>query len=510
MRVIGHRWDPGRAATRVLISLGWNYGAAIATTLLQLGYAAWTGRVASTEAFGAYAIAVTVTQFVGYISNGGLATHVLRVDQLTGPVVRAAMRLGTAYGVVAFTVLQSVASWCGALWQMPALPLMLRVLSCQLLVQPAAAVAITALRRIGLVRAAVACELTAQAGGVAVGTTLLAWGMKSFGLAAAQPATAVLTVALGLLVIAVRSPIPDGSPVRSRDLVMPSGLLAGYGLLEFVTSNAPLWVVGRVFGAGVTGAYSRANVVTGLTSQFLFQGLNSAATPALAERHKQGLEGAPAVAHVVCSASAAALIGFGALAGIGPTALHVLLGNGWDRASELVPLLALGAAATLLCRSGMIIDQVCHATRALLWTQIAAAALTAAAVCAAVAWQSLLLLTAAGAMGQMAGHIVQVVGWHRHGLVHASFVVRAHVVHGLVGAALGAAAMCGTFGRPPTTGLVCGLAFMVPVVLVCTLARRRIPVYAAAVATGLCPSPRVGRKARPLDFVALSEHAEGR
>ncbi|MGW6097127.1 oligosaccharide flippase family protein [Streptomyces sp. NPDC055157] len=510
MRVMKARRGLGHGASSVLISLAWNYAGAFAVTLLQLGYAAWTGRITSAEAFGAYAIALTVTQLFGYFSNAGLATYVLRIDKLTGSVVRAALRVGTASGVAAFTVLQVVAPWCGDLWQMPVLHPMLSVLGCQLLVQPGAAVAVTALRRIGLVRTAVACELTAQAGGIAVGTTLMACGWNPLGLAATQPAAAALTLVLGAFVIAFRSPIPKGSPVRARDLVMSSGFLAGYSLLEFLTSSAPMWAVGRLFGAGITGAYSRAGVLTGLTSQFLFQGLNSAVTPALAERRKQGLEGSPAVAHTVCSASAAALIGFGALAGLGPSALGLLLGTGWGRASDLIPVLALGSAATLLCRSGMIVDQVRHATGALLGTQFAVTAATAAAVCAAVARHSLFLLAAAVAMGQAAGHIVQVLGWHRDTLVHAAFVVRAHAVHGLVGVALGTAATCGAAGRPPATGLACGLASMAPVALVCGLVRRRIPVYAAVVAMGLSPLPRARRRAGPLDHVAIPEHAEGR
>ncbi|MER6059611.1 oligosaccharide flippase family protein [Streptomyces sp. NPDC001792] len=509
MRVMKPHRRVRHGASSVLISLGWNYAGAFAATLLQLGYAAWTGRAASAEAFGVYAIALTVTQVFGYFANAGLASHVMRIEELTGSVVKAALRLGTASGVVVFVMLQTVAQWCGDLWQMPALPLMLRLLSCQLLVQPGAAVAVTVLRRIGLVRTAVACELAAQAGGIAVGTILMACGWNPLGLAATQPATAVLTLALGASVIVARSPIPDGPPVRARDLIMPSSFLAGYSLVEFLTSSAPMWAVGRLFGAGVTGAYSRAGVVTGLTSQFLFQGLNSAVSPVLAERRKRGLEGASAVARTVCSASAAALIGFGVLVGLGPVALGLLLGPGWNRASELLPVLAVGAAATLLCRSGMIIDQVRHATGALLSTQFAVTAATAAAVCAAIAWRSLFLLAVAVAVGQVAGHVVQVLGWHRNRLVHASFVVRAHTVHGLVGLALDAAATFGAVGRPPATGLVCGLASMAPVALMCVLVRRRIPVYTAVAAMGLSPFPRFRRKARPLDHLSIPDYAEG-
>lgn len=507
---------PKASASAVLSSLKWNYAGSAAAMLLQIGYVACTGRIASPEAFGAYAIALTVVQLLGYFSNAGLATYVLRIDQLTRPAMRAAMRLGAASGFVFFLLTEAAAPTLGALWHMPALVPMLRLLGCQLLAQPGASVTVTALRRVGLVRAAVTCELAGQGVAVAVAMTLLACGWNPLALAVAQPTTAAVGLALGMAVTGLRSPLPAGPPVRAVDLLASSSFLAGYSLLEFVTSSAPMWVVGRLFGPGVTGAYNRASLLAGLSSQLLFQGLNSSVTPLLAERRGRGLARDPAVAHTLYSASAAALICFGALAGIGPAALSLLLGSGWGTASALVPLLAVGSAMTLLCRSGMIIDQVRRSTGALLSTQLVATVVTALAVAAAVASHSLALLAAAAAVGQAAGHIVQLVCWHRAGLLHASVALRAHAVHSAVGAALGAAAAVGAHGRPPVGAVAFGLSSMLPVVAVCVPLRTRIPLYTTVVAMGLrWPSRRTGHPTtpshgtRPLDESAAAGHSKG-
>ncbi|MCW2903801.1 MAG: hypothetical protein JWO67_6066 [Streptosporangiaceae bacterium] len=510
---LGHL--PDSAPSSVLISLGWNYAGSAVAMLLQLGYVACTGRIAHPDAFGSYAIAFTVTQFLGLFSNAGLATCVLRIDQLTSPAMRAAMRLGTASGIIFFLLTEAMAPWCGDLWHMPALTPMLRVLGFQLLVQSGASVTITALRRVGQSRAAVACELAGQVAGIVVSTTLLTYGRNPLGLAAAQPTAAAVTLALGTVVTLVRPLFPPGPSVRTCDLLASSSFLAGSSLLEFVTISAPVWVVGRLFGMDVTGAYSRASLMAGLTSQFLFQGLNSAVTPMLAERRKRGLARDRAVAHTVCSASAAAFICLGALAGVGPAALGLLLGSGWETASALVPVLALGSAMALVCRSGMIIDQVRRATGALIGTQLAVAATTAAGLAAAVAWHSLLLLAASAAMGQAVGHVVQLVCWHRAGLLHASVALRAHAVHGAVGSALGVAAALGAHGRQAVAAVACSLSSMLPVVLLCALLRAWIPLYTAVNAIGLQRPWKARRPAtrspgiEGLDTGATVTHMEG-
>lgn len=482
---------PAVGARSALHWLGWNWSGSAVLLVLQLAYTMYTGRTVTPGAFGAYAIALTMIQLLGYVSNGGLATYVLRAGVLTRPAVRAAWRLGTACGVLCFLVVQTAAPLVGSLWDMPEMTPLLRLLGCQFLVQPAATVVIATLRRTGRARSAVTCELAGQASGIAVGVALIALGWNPLGLAAAQPAAAAVTLAIVTLRPTARPALPPGPPVRARELLAPSGFLAGFGLLEFVGTSSPTWTAGHLFGAGATGAYSRASYFVGLPSQVLFQGLNSAATPLLAERRASDrLVGGRAAEHVVCAASAATFVGFGALCGLGPAALGLLLGPGWTLATALVPLTAAGAGMALLCRSGMIVDQTRHAGGVVLATQLTVLSTTFAGIAVAVAEQSLVLLAGAAALGQAAGHLVQIGGWHRAGLLHTGTALHMHAIHAVIGAGLGGAAALGGAGRPPAAGLGYGLVCMLPVVLLCALLRRRIPLYAVAAATGMLRAPR--------------------
>lgn len=102
----------------------------------------------------------------------------------------------------------------------------------------------------------------------------------------------------------------------------------------------------------------------------------------------------------------------------------------------------------LLCRSGMIVDQTRHAGAVVLATQLAVLSTTFAGIAVAVAEQSLVLLAGAAAIGQAAGHLVQIGGWHRAGLLHTRTALRMHAIHAVIGAGLGGAAALGARAAP--------------------------------------------------------------
>ncbi|MGW1882571.1 oligosaccharide flippase family protein [Streptomyces sp. NPDC001970] len=456
----------------------------VVVVLLQLGYTAYTARTVDARSYGAYAVALSVVPFFGYFANAGLSACVLRSERLTLPFVRAVRRLGMISGPLCFLLVETVAPVFGTLFHMPDLTAMVRLLGCAFLMQPSAVVTVAAMRRVGAAKVAVMAESLGQAVGVATAASLLAWGWSPFGLALAQPIAAAVSLSVGTAWVA-RRPLPLGPAVRARDLLAPSGFMTSHSLGQFITNSIPLWAAGQLLAAGAVGSYFRASLFTGLLLTFLYQGLNWAVTPLLAERRAEGHRFVHAVERTLCAASAVAFIGFGIAAGIGPAVLRLLLGPGWELAVALVPVLSAGAAMTLLCYCGGSIDQVRDAPRALVGTLMATVFATAVGVGVAVFARSLVLMAGGAAAGQVVGHLVQLVAWHRAGLMRAGAALRIHGVHAAVGAALGGAAALGASGRSAATALAYGLASMLPVVFVCVLLRNRIPVYAAAVATGL-------------------------
>lgn len=505
-------------------SLGWNYGGSALGILFQLGYTAIAARLVSPDHFGAYATACSVTVLLGYVANAGLATCVLRAEQLTGCLLRTVFTLAAVFGLVCFCAALLAAPLLTTVCEDPQTAGMLRVLAAQFLVQPAALAAVAALRRLERPRTAVRAELAGQITGSALALTLLLAGWNPYALATAFPLSAACTLALtacALLPERRRAPaaarlwrrrpppasaaqaptehgapsvpaaparLPVGPPVTARELLRSSSFFTGYGLVQSATNNAPLWLAGATLGAAAAGHYSRAALLTGIPLTVLAQGLHRAVTPALADARAAGRIPPQAVHDVLCSASAVGLMGLGALAGLGPAALLLLLGPTWETAARLVPVLAAGAALWMLCSTASSVDTVRMDTRALLRAQLAAIGATALMLCFARAYHSLFLAACATVVAPLAGHLVQLAHWHTAKVLGVRPLLFAHAVHAAVGTALGLSAALGLRSHPPHYGLLLGLGAMLPVALACAVLRTRLPVYATARRHGLVRS----------------------
>jgi O-antigen/teichoic acid export membrane protein len=477
---------PGPSRSRgVLVVLAWNSSGAVIGTILQLCYTAYTARLVSPGAYGAYAASSTLMALFAPFSCLGLGTYLLRAERLTQQTVRSAWKVSVVTGAVCCAAVQAATPLCVAAWDLPEAAPLLRLAGLQFLVQPAASVAATALRRLDQGRFSALTELLGGACGMATASALLALGWKPYGLAVAPALGAAYALVLSGPRLA-RAAAEDGPPVPARALIGLSSAFAGYGLIQSLTLSAPMWAVTRGLGATAAGQFSRASLTTALPGDMLFQNLHRAVTPALARRNGDGLSLGPAVRDVLNAGSALSFLSFGALAGVGPSALRLLLGPGWEEAYALVPVLAVGAAFTLLYNICYAVDEVRKAMRRLLRIQVAVSTATVAAAAAAATAHSLPLVATAVAVGTGLGHLLQLRGWHRDGLCRPRSLIRPYLVHAAVGGALCASGLAAaSLGETPVAATGCSLLGMVPVALVCLAVRRRMPLYATAVQRGL-------------------------
>ncbi|MEV0090188.1 oligosaccharide flippase family protein [Streptomyces sp. NPDC050738] len=479
----------GTAAPRhtVLHGLTWNYAGSAAAMAVQLGCTAITARLLDPAAFGAYAAASSVTVLLGYLANSGPATCVLRAERLTAPLLRSTLALAALAGLACCLAAQLAVPVLNSLWNSPQTAGMLQILALQFLVQPAALVAVAALRRAGLPGAAVRAELGGQIGGSALGLSLLLAGWTPYAIAAVLPLGAALT-ALAAARPLRRAQLPPGEGVSTRELLATSTFFTGYGLVQSATNNAPLWLAATTLGATATGHYSRAALLTGIPLTVLAQGLNRAVTPTLAAARVPP----QAVYDVLCAASAAGLIGLGALAGAGPALLLLLLGPAWTQAAQLVPVLAAGAACAMLCSTGNSVDTVRKDTGALLRTQLTAIAAAAATLAAAWTRADLALIAAATLTAPLAGHALQLAHWHRTRTVAVGRLLGAHAVHAALGTALAVVARLATHGR-----LTSAAALLISVGALCTHFRDHVPLLAMARTRRARPGAPTGTHSHP-------------
>ncbi|WP_187282923.1 oligosaccharide flippase family protein [Streptomyces sp. MS191] len=476
---------PDGRARHALRGLLWNYAGSAATIVLQLAYTACTARIVSPAAFGAFATAVAVSGVLGYFANGGVATCLLTAERLTRQLITLVLRIGAVSGVLCCLATQAVTPVVTALWDMPDVAPLLRLIGLQFLVLPAALAATAALRRCGRTAQVVRLELAGNAVGAATALVLLAAEWAPFALAVPAPlGTAVLLA--GALRLLRRQDLPDGERPRARGLVDASGFFSAFSLSQYLCNNAPLWLAGRL-GASAAGYHSRATLFTALPLTVLAQGIGQAATPVLAADRGRSRQ---AVSDVLCLASAIGFVGFGVLAGLGPAALDVLLGPGWGVASRLVPLLSAGSAVALVVLVGDNVNQARDDRRSLLVCQAWAAAAIAVALAAVVARDSLPLLAAATLAGPLAGHTAQLLRWRAHGVVAPGPLLRVHAVHLAAGGLLALAGHLGAAaGGSPAHRLLLGCAAVLAVLVCAAPLRARLPLYAVAVRHGLLPRP---------------------
>jgi O-antigen/teichoic acid export membrane protein len=477
--------DASKSVGRVVSVLSWSYGGAAVSAVLQLGYTAWTARAAPHSAFGAYAIALTVTQLPGLIATAGLATCILRAEQLSRTLFRTALRLSLLTGVACWAVIEVAAPWCAELWSMPELADLLRLLGCQYLVAPIGSVLLSALRRVGLPGHATVAELTGQAVGCVVAAVVITRTGSPTALALALPVAAFTTFGLSLRGSA-KLVLSRDSGAPSVSLLGLSAFLTGFALLRTLAASAPLWMAGRLLGPGTAGLWSRAQLLSDVPVNVVVKALNQAAVPLLADRRGQGLPLTRPAQHLLYAASAG-FVAFGALAGVGPAALALLLGPGWEGAAALVPAFAAAAALQVVYSAGCALDLARGARRDLVHTQMVLLAVTAAGLAGAVGWREPLPLIMAGAAGLAVGHAVQLVRWHGAGTLGAGTVVRAHLTHLVAGAC---AAATGRWGDAALGGLPGAVLAMSPVLVACLLLRDRLPAYRAAADIGLLKPTR--------------------
>ncbi|WP_209446218.1 oligosaccharide flippase family protein, partial [Streptomyces sp. MZ04] len=475
----------GSRARHALHGLLWNYAGSAATIVLQLVYTACTSRMVPPAAFGAFATAAAVAGVLGYFSNSGVATCLLTAERLTAPLTALALRIAAVSGALCFLAAQAVAFAVTALWDMPEAGPMLRLVSFQFLTLPAGLTAAAALRRGGRTPQVVRLELVGHTAGAATSLGLLVAGWAPMALAVSAPMSSAVLLA-GALWLLRGQDLPDGPRPKVRGLVDASGFFSGYSLAQYVFNSAPLWLAGRL-GASAAGYYSRASLFTGLPLTVLAQGISLTTTPVLAAERGRSRQ---AVSDVLCLASAIAFVGFGAVAGVGPAALNLLLGPGWDTAAALVPLLATASALSLLASVGDSVNQARDDRRSLLVTQGWAASAIAVTLAAVVARHSLTLLAAATVTGPLVAHTAQLLRWRAHGVIALAPLLRVHAAHLTAGAALALAAHWGAAaGDTPFHGLLFGTAAALGV-LVCALPlRARFPLYAVAERHGLLPRP---------------------
>lgn len=343
---------------RLLLSVASVWGVQVLGMVLQLGYAAFTARVFTAEAFGAYAVAMATQAMAAIFAVSGFAKASARRVGTEDAADRSLASAAVLVGLVLALVLVATAGFIAALWKSPESAPMIRLLALSLPVAAYAGVLLGVLRRKGWVAAYNRITLVASVLGVGAGA-LAVWSTRAALSMVVMPITVQVGTVLGGFALLGRSALPAAQWGLVAADVRFSVRSSGNSALTYAASTVPLIVLGRAAGTTTLGYWNRATTVT----QVPVESATSAWTTVFFSR----LRGERSSSHArqaqwtdMLTVSALVILPLcGALLGCVPAGVRILLGPGWTVAGQMAAWLWVASCVTAV---GMVLFTALEAT----------------------------------------------------------------------------------------------------------------------------------------------------
>lgn len=304
----------------------------------QVGYTAVTSRILAPEAFGAYAVALSATGFLG-LAFGALPSALLAREDVDENVEAAFHYLSWALGVGAALLLIIGAPLWGSLWGSASSAEVTRLLGLQVITAAPATVQLALLRREGRTRADAAAQAIGGTLGFLLGAVMV-WQTRSALALVANP----IGTAVGQLVVARLLRRTRSRLVRPRghgQAIAFATNVALQNIVFFLFMSLPSWVVSRVENDDTLGQYARASLLVGLPATTLAAALTRALQPNYRHLSDPAVRFA-AVSDAAIVTSALTFTPFLLVAVLAHPLMRVVLGPGWEEAASFAVPLAIG------------------------------------------------------------------------------------------------------------------------------------------------------------------------
>ncbi|TSD11091.1 oligosaccharide flippase family protein [Curtobacterium sp. KBS0715] len=396
---------------RLMAGASWVYGLQLLTVVVQLAYAALTSRLAEPGVFGAYSVALSIAALVNLLGSGGLSQTAARAPDAerssTRPLATYALLLGVAAAL--FTL--ATADLWSAFWGAPQASGAVRLLAASALVMPFLSLSTGLLRRQGVFRQMAIATFAANVVGMIVGAAavLVFRSPESLAVSAIVGQWGTLLWAVTRL----RGGLLPGRLALRSDNVQFSTKLVAVSVFQYISGNAPRWSVSQFVGAGVLGAWNRADVLSTIPFSQLQNALMQVIYPEF-RRYEVGKSAARAAWLDMLTLVAWLTLPVGAvIAGVGPEVVRLALGPGWELAGQILPLLAvLGAVQPLMILLAGALEAAAL-FKAIWLSEAVAFVLSAVGVAMVVVHQQYVFALLALIAAMIGRHVVHIVQAHR-------------------------------------------------------------------------------------------------
>lgn len=328
---------------RLLAGAGWTYGSQLTIVVLQFAYAAITSRTLNSSAFGAYAIALSVTSLITLLSTAGLGQTAGRMESVENKRTEALATYALILGTIGAAFTYVTAWFWTNLWSAPEALGTVQLFSIGAFIAPALGLVQGLGQRLGKFRALALISLTANVLGMGVGVLLVIWLRVPEALVVFPLATQVICL------IASWTLVKDvlrrfGRVGHAKDDVAFSWKLTVSSVMAYGVGNILRIATSRILGVSALGQWNRAEVLSSVPFQQAQAAMISAIYPEF--RHDiQNSNRAGRVWSDLLALVAWCVLPIGALgATLTPYAIPIIFGPGWDLAAQIAPVLCIAGA----------------------------------------------------------------------------------------------------------------------------------------------------------------------
>lgn len=273
--------------SKTLRGLNWSYLSTIVNAVLQIGFTAVLARLLDPAAFGLVAMAGIILRFGGYFAQMGVGSALIQKEALTDEDVRAAFTSATLLGL-AFSVLTYVFAPLGLyIFDSPAVVRVIRAMGFSFLLSGLSTTALSLLRRKLDFRSLAIIEILTYVIGYGVlGVILALLGLGVWSLVIASLSQAGLTVMLAYF--AERHTVLLSLRWATHEKLLSfGGRLSVISFLEFIGFNVDTLVIGRLWGAGSLGIYTRSFAIVNLPVQYIATAIPKVLFPSFSQVQKE-------------------------------------------------------------------------------------------------------------------------------------------------------------------------------------------------------------------------------
>lgn len=393
--------------------LRWTYAAALGSSAMQLIYTSSTSRLLDPTAFGLMAIAQLVVRFSIYFAQMGVMQALIQKPDLTRDDIRAGATSSVAFGATASAAVWVLAPWVVQIFDKPAVAPVLQGVGLTFMLTSVGNTSEALLRRDLRFRELSLIQVTAFFTGyivVGIGMAIAGYGVWSL-VGATLSANIVGSTLRYWRCRHALVPVARWEPYRGLLQFGSRVSLINFG--EFWGVNLDTFTVGRYEVAALVGQYNRAFYLVNLPLTYLTQSMSNVLLPGFAKLQHDRDRIARVHLRIISLVAAVMLPICAGIAVAGRELVVVVLGDKWEAAVSLVPILAFAAAWNILTRfAGIICEAIAELNRKLMLQGLHLAVL-GVLMALAVAGGQLWMYAGALAAGEVVRHVLYFRLLHR-------------------------------------------------------------------------------------------------